>query len=313
MARTLTVLVVALAAEALAFVASAQPLQRAPPPVTAPMEAPAARPRYEAPAWVRERRPTATRRSKELLLQDIREDVGPLGLPTRFRTPADRAAFSLRQMENAGDVAAMTEGAAREIDEQPTSNRQQAETLARQRATLRAEAARYREIAVSIARSALDRAPDAPYADEILFRMVTSLAALGREDEARRALDTIPLRYPASPFAPHAHLATGDRAFARGEWAAAAVAYERASLPASTDNRVRAYALYRLAWARRLADEPAVALVHFDQALAWAAEHPDAPDVARLAEVAREERAALATRIAPSAPRPLRRRAAPAR
>ena len=57
-----------------------------------------------------------------------------------------------------------------------------------------------------------------------------------------------------------------------------------------TDNPVHARALYRLAWTRMRQGDAAGALRRFDEVLAWAAEHPDAPDIARLAATARVER-----------------------
>lgn len=228
------------------------------------------------------------------------------------RDPALYAAATMRLVEDYDDLAALQEEAARELHA-PAANPGLTDGRARQREILSGEARYYREELIRTVQLAIERAPNASVADQWLFRMAVAQTALARLNDARHTYLTLLQRFPQSLYVPHAYLAFADHYFAERAWEPAAQFYERARLPADATNHARAYALYRLAWARRLADEPAVALVHFDQALAWAAEHPDAPDVARLAEVAREERAALATRIAPSAPRPLRRRAAPAR
>lgn len=109
MARPALTLVLALTIVALTSASSAQLSAGAPFVATAPA---ASRPRYDAPAWVRERRHAATRRSRELLYE-----TPMFGWPRptdRGLTPAEVVAFSLRRVEDLEHFAALQEGAARE-------------------------------------------------------------------------------------------------------------------------------------------------------------------------------------------------------
>ena len=256
----------------------------------------AARPRYEAPAWVLERRP-AQRRSKELILSAIRVD-GPRLVAGPLRDPAMYAAATMRLVEDYDDLAAMQQGAASELDV-PHGSPAAVETARSQQEALLSEARQYREQLIRAVQRAIERAPNASVADQLLFRMAVAQAALARHDDARRTYHMLLQRFPQSPYVPHAYLAFAEHFFAEREWEPAAQFYERARLPADPTNHARAYALYRLAWTRLLSGSFAASLARFDEALAWANAHHDAPDIARLAEAARVEREVAAWAAAP--------------
>lgn len=267
---------------------------------TCETSAPTARPRYEAPPWVLERRPTR-HPSRAVLLQEIRlaAELGgsALGPPGTGLSPAARAQYLARLIEDFAELVTLAEEEARALEALPPAG--QGEARPRREALLR-DAQQYREQIVHAARSVIDTAPTAPGMDAVLFRLAGALAGLSRHDEARRVYRSLLQRYPQSPYVPHAYLAFAEHFFAERAWEPAAQFYERARLPAEPANRVRAYALYRLAWTRLLLGAPAAATALFDEAIAWARAHPDAPDVAQLAEAARAEREAAAWVAAPT-------------
>ena len=234
-------------------------------------------PRCTAPPWVQERRSTR-HQSREALLNDLRlvADAGGslLGPSGAGLTPAARTQDLVRRVEDYAELAARSEEEAHALESPPLP----AEEARLRREALLREARQYRELLVRTVQAAVESTPAAPEMDALLFRMGVALAGLSRHDEALRAYRALVQRFPQSPYVPHTYLAFAEHFFAERVWESAAQFYERACLPAEPANRVRAYALYRLAWARLMLGAAASATALFDEAIAWAAQIPGAWD-----------------------------------
>ncbi len=231
---------------------------------------------YDAPSWLLARR-SETRRSRESIMRERQMSSSLLGSEAP-RDPERYARDVARVVEDLDDLAFASEEEAR------------ATTDAQGRDALHREAGQHREALIREVQGAVSRAPTASMMDLLLFRLGWALGAQQRHDEALRVYRVLIQRFPRSVYVPHAFLVFAEHYFEQSMWSAAAEFYERVALPATTDNRVRALALYRLAWTRLFQGDAAGALARFDEVLAWAVEHPDAPDIARLAAVARVER-----------------------
>ncbi len=233
-------------------------------------------PSYHAPSWLLARR-SETRRSRESIVRERQtpSSLDSTGVP---RDPERYARDVARAVEDLDDLAFASEEEARET------------TDTQRRDALRSEAGQHREALIRMVQGAVSLAPTASMMDLLLFRLGWALGAQQRHDEALRVYRVLIQRFPNSVYVPHAFLVFAEHYFEQSMWPAAAEFYERVRLPATTDNRVRALALYRLAWTRLYQGDAAGALRRFEEVLAWAAAHPDAPDIAWLVAAARVER-----------------------
>jgi tetratricopeptide (TPR) repeat protein len=247
-------------------------------------------------------RRSTPRQSREALVVDVRtrgeRDGDAIGPPTAGLAPAARAEYLGRLVEDYAEIVAMSEEEARSVEARRSDPAQAGSARVRREALLR-DARQYQEQIVRTVQNVVEIAPSAANMDLLLFRAAVALSALSRDDDALRMYRALLQRFPQSPYVPHTYLAFAGHFFAQREWEPAVQFYERARLPADATNHARAYALYRLAWARLLSGSFAAALARFDETLAWANDHPDAPDIVRLAAVTREEREVAAWATAP--------------
>ena len=166
------------------------------------------------------------------------------------------------------------------------------------------------QVAIAARGKVIDRAmalekdyPDYPQRDEVMLALADALDRAGNGARAD-AIDRVILSdYPGSRVAPFAELSLADRAFddaslGASSWDRVEAAYRAVLAYEAPRNRAYGYASYKLGWALEHQGHHEDAVTAMNSAAAFAGES-DAPDLAKLAEVARADASAL------DAPKPL--------
>ena len=257
------------------------------------------------------RRANAERRSKELLLNEVRLTAA---LINRMRpNDANRPPALMRLAEDYQELVSMSTGAAEELEEQifqagprgPHPNPQQVETLQRQQATLRTEAGQYREQLIRTFQNLVDTAPNYEHMDQALFYLGFALQDANRHDDALRVYRTMIQRFPQSPYVPNAYLSFAEHFFDTGDMAAARQFYERVLAIQDENNQVYGYALYKMAWVLYNLNDYEGALQKFFEVITYGQQHPQAPSVRSLLTNARMELVTVYAQVYGSAAHPL--------
>lgn len=130
--------------------------------------------------------------------------------------------------------------------------------------------------------------------DEVLFYLAYEHEQLGQLEEARQAYAEIIKRFPQSRFVPNAYLASAERAFEEGgidpaRLVEAARLYQKVLAFPPPDNKVAAYAHYKLAWVHFNRGDRARATDELKKAIDVAEKYPSIPGSAQLAKAARRD------------------------
>lgn len=118
--------------------------------------------------------------------------------------------------------------------------------IQREKETLKKEQDIFRNKALEMYKTLIDRYPNYPKIDEVYFYYGFNLMEMGQQEEALKMYRTLIKEYPDSKYVPDAYVSFGEYYFNKGDLQRAIEAYKRAAK--DENSRVYGYALYKMAW-----------------------------------------------------------------
>jgi tetratricopeptide (TPR) repeat protein len=130
--------------------------------------------------------------------------------------------------------------------------------------------------------------------DEVLYYLAYEHEQLDASDDARKSYLELVQNHPGSKYLPAAYLAFGELFFSEAQmdptrWALARQAYGKVIAHPPPNNKLWAYAHYKLGYIDWNESKHGDALDHFRQVIEALAKHPDLPNALGLAEAARRD------------------------
>ena len=122
-----------------------------------------------------------------------------------------------------------------------------------------------KEQAISTYRMILERYPDTPQADRMMFNISHEQRELGMFDEMKQTLEELIQKYPDSPYRNEALLVLGDFYFDKMEFEQAEANFSK--IIAQKDSLLQGLAHYKLGWVGVNLGDCKMALKHFENAI----------------------------------------------
>lgn len=220
------------------------------------------------------------RHGAQLTLEKEREQEGTLRKLLALGGPAEEQAEVLTRLANLLRARALALSSQANTSDDEVSG-----------AALRGRAKAIRDEAVARYRELVKKYPSAPRMDEALFFLADSLQEGGDDRAAVVAASELTRRFPASSWAPDAHVFVGEHFFETARLDAALAEYRAAAKVETAE--VYPYALYKAAWCRfnQRAFGDAMALLKKVVEVSEArAGHKDGGDAASKVQLVREAR-----------------------